>query len=848
MSTRRTVLAGGGTVAVLCLAFLLVATAAWAAAGWTAQSSGTASALSAVACTSPLDGWAVGAAGTILVTSDGGETWTAPTTPVPTTHDLAAVAFADAGHGWAVGAAGTILVTSDGGETWTAPTTPVPTTHDLAAVAFADAGHGWAVGAAGTILVTSDGGETWTAPTTPVPTTHDLAAVAFADAGHGWAVGAAGTILVTSDGGETWTAPTTPVPTTHDLAAVAFADAGHGWAVGAAGTILVTSDGGETWAAPTTPVPTTHDLAAVAFADAGHGWAVGAAGTILVTSDGGETWAAQTAPAGTPDLAGAAFVGAKQGWVVGASGTVLETLSAGIPDVTAPVTSTTGLQADGHSGWRNAAQTVTLKRADAGSGVAATYVVVDGGQPQTYAGPFVLAAPGSHAVSYWSVDLVGNVETRHTGYVNIDTGRPVCLAAANVKARPGTLVRFSYRVQDALPSCGKAVVKITIYRGHTIVKTIRLTGIRVNARRIYDYRVNLAHGTYTWVVTAKDLAGNVQSKAGKKQAAGRHLGHPQHRRRAALPGGAGVPAAWRRERCRRLPHAAGADGIPGLERPVARRHRWAKDPSQARKRDAADAAQGVGNGPLRRSLPQPGRAAVREQRQARARRALLDRTAQPSHPGRPFQHLPEVARLVVDEVPRLDAVRELLLGRRRHSRLSRRARLPGVARLRARLDARGFVGVLVPVLRRHGVRLLRVGRGQRASGGSPQIGLRRHQAHRGPAVALGGGLPGGHGRCRLEALGAEHDVSVVQTQARERLADHDRATTAIATVHAPALLELGLLAKCLFAGVSDALGRRAPDPSVERLSAMPTHDAPSPPCRRSRTAALSASFPAASRR
>ena len=503
-------------VTVLCLAFLLVATAAWAAAGWTAQSSGTPSALAAVTFTDAGHGWAVGAAGTILVTSDGGATWAVPSAPVPTSHDLAAVTFTDADHGWAVGAAGTILVTGDGGATWAVPSAPVPTSHDLAAVTFTDADHGWAVGAAGTILVTSDGGATWAAQAAPAGTP-DLAGATFVGAKRGWVVGAAGTILVTSDGGATWAVPSAPVPTSHDLAAVTFTDADHGWAVGAAGTILVTSDGGATWAVPSAPVPTSHDLAAVTFTDADHGWAVGAAGTILVTSDGGATWAAQAAPAGTPDLAGATFVGAKRGWVVGAAGTVLETLSAGIPDVTAPVTSTTGLQADGHSGWHNAAQTVTLKRADAGSGVAATYVVVDSGQPQTYTGPFVLAAPGSHAVSYWSVDLVGNVETRHTGYVNIDTGRPVCLAAANVKARPGTLVRFSYRVQDARPSCGKAVVKITIYRGHTIVKTIRLPGVRVNARRIYDYRVNLAHGTYTWVVTAKDLAGNVQSKAGKKK-------------------------------------------------------------------------------------------------------------------------------------------------------------------------------------------------------------------------------------------------------------------------------------------------------------------------------------------
>jgi hypothetical protein len=286
--------------------------------------------------------------------------------------------------------------------------------------------------------------------------------------------------------------------------------------VGAAGTILATSDGGATWTAPTVPVPTTQDLTGVAFVDRSHGWVVGAAGTIVHTTNGGTGWSAQVSGTNT-DLRGVAFLDAKCGWVVGASGAVLETLSAGIPDVTAPATKATGLQADGHSGWRNKAQTVTLKGADAGSGVAVTYVVVDGDSQQTYTGPFVLAAPGPHTVSYWSVDLVGNVETRHTGYVNIDTGRPVCLAAANVKARPGALVRLSYRVHDSLPSCGKVAVKITIYRGRTIVKTIRLTGVKVNSRRFYDYRVNLAHGTYTWVVTAKDLAGNAQAKEGKKK-------------------------------------------------------------------------------------------------------------------------------------------------------------------------------------------------------------------------------------------------------------------------------------------------------------------------------------------
>jgi len=89
------------------------------------------------------------------------------------------VTFASTSDGWAVGADGTILLTSDGGATWSAPTNPVPTTADLSGVTFASTSDGWAVGADGTILLTSDGGATWSAPTTPVPPADDLSAVAL---------------------------------------------------------------------------------------------------------------------------------------------------------------------------------------------------------------------------------------------------------------------------------------------------------------------------------------------------------------------------------------------------------------------------------------------------------------------------------------------------------------------------------------------------------------------------------------------------------------------------------------------------------------------------------------------
>jgi len=103
---------------------------------------------------------------------------------------------ADGKRGWAVGEAGTILTTSDGGAKWDAQTSP--TTNNLWGVQFlADGKRGWAVGEAGTILTTSDGGAKWDAQTSP--TTRDLRGVQFlADGKRGWAVGEAGTILVAS--------------------------------------------------------------------------------------------------------------------------------------------------------------------------------------------------------------------------------------------------------------------------------------------------------------------------------------------------------------------------------------------------------------------------------------------------------------------------------------------------------------------------------------------------------------------------------------------------------------------------------------------------------------------------
>jgi photosystem II stability/assembly factor-like uncharacterized protein len=60
------------------------------------------------------------------------------------------VKFIDAVEGWAVGAEGTVLHTNDGGLHWRLESSGTP--HTLERIFFTDRSHGWAVGFGGTII------------------------------------------------------------------------------------------------------------------------------------------------------------------------------------------------------------------------------------------------------------------------------------------------------------------------------------------------------------------------------------------------------------------------------------------------------------------------------------------------------------------------------------------------------------------------------------------------------------------------------------------------------------------------------------------------------------------------
>ncbi len=102
--------------------------------------------------------------------------------PIPTANSMEELYFTDANHGWAVGYFGTILKSTDSGNSWALCTTD--TEENLNDVFFINNSQGWASGYNGTLLHSSDGGENWASQSTN--TTEPLFGVFFADANQGW--------------------------------------------------------------------------------------------------------------------------------------------------------------------------------------------------------------------------------------------------------------------------------------------------------------------------------------------------------------------------------------------------------------------------------------------------------------------------------------------------------------------------------------------------------------------------------------------------------------------------------------------------------------------------------------
>ncbi len=286
-----------------------------------------------------LRGWVVGDSGTILMTSDGGESWATQISPVA--FDIVDIKMINAQLGWALAQQfpydppfeyGTkVIRTTNGGSNWS-----VQASFNeifLHAIDFTSSTAGCLGGDEGRLWWTSDGGVNWIDAVIDSPAfAHwPIRDVEFYTPTYGMASGGlydvTGLVWRTTDGGANWTHERVagePVFGLHFFDSLNVIGVGGDLDFGAG--MVQTSTAGDRW--DYTYLGIWGQACAVSFRTPTDGWSpLGFAGTYMHSLNGGVTWAAQFTPDSSA-MVDVVFTDSSTGYMVGAGGTILRYVGA----------------------------------------------------------------------------------------------------------------------------------------------------------------------------------------------------------------------------------------------------------------------------------------------------------------------------------------------------------------------------------------------------------------------------------------------------------------------------------------------------------------------------------------
>ena len=302
-------------------------------AQWFTVSSGTTENLNGIYMLPSGVGYAVGNSGTIIKTTDSGNSWNSVTSG--TASALNDVYFFDDNVGVIVGDAGLILRTTNGGGIWS--TNPVPNLFDrLLSVSFSGT-NGIAGGESQTIIYSTDSGASWTISQTGFFGGGFWGAYML-NSTTGYVSGQNSIfqpfVAKSTDGGATWNfynfyfqSNEGSCNDVHFFDANTGVTSGYTWL--GEGAIARTTDGGSNW--NTTLFTTIVSLEGMDFPMANTGYEVGWGGAILNTTDSGISWVEQTSGISN-DLYDIAFMpNTLTGVAVGSGGAMLYTDNGGLP-------------------------------------------------------------------------------------------------------------------------------------------------------------------------------------------------------------------------------------------------------------------------------------------------------------------------------------------------------------------------------------------------------------------------------------------------------------------------------------------------------------------------------------
>lgn len=281
---------------------------------WHLQSSSTTVQLKGIQMLSHTSGWTCGDAGTILHTTDGGETWTSI---ILTGSDLHQIVFKDESVGIVVGDGGTVFTTINGGANWVSKNSN--TSSQLRTVTYAGENIFYAAGENGTIIKSTDNGNTWIVLTSG--TTERLFCVS-AIGNNLWVGGRNGLMLFSNNAGSSFNSMSSPA--SDDIKDIQFISNQTGFACGSNSIFLYTSNGGANWESRSVGIIT--GLNGIHFINESVGWTVGGNGTLYNTTNAGASWTAVASSTGQ-DLNSIYSLDGTTAWAVGNSGVIISNFS-----------------------------------------------------------------------------------------------------------------------------------------------------------------------------------------------------------------------------------------------------------------------------------------------------------------------------------------------------------------------------------------------------------------------------------------------------------------------------------------------------------------------------------------
>ncbi len=289
---------------------------------WTNQTTGITSAIFEIALLGS-NGFAVGAQGKLLRTTDAGANWSL--VPVHEIFDLTSVRMMDASKILVVGVNGQLLTSTNGGSSFESKF-PFQNNVSQYAIAYDPGNYYLSVGEAGQINKSTNG-VNWTV-TTARYLPYFLYDVFFTDVNHGVVAGDIGCLLLTHDGGTTWVNKSPQAAQQYTY--LYFINDNIGFASSNV-ALARTTDGGNSWTEVLSHQATpamNGDFESIFFVDSNYGWAVTNMGEIFWTKNSGLTWSAAISGV-TKLLSGVFFANRKEGIAMGSGGTFLNSADSG---------------------------------------------------------------------------------------------------------------------------------------------------------------------------------------------------------------------------------------------------------------------------------------------------------------------------------------------------------------------------------------------------------------------------------------------------------------------------------------------------------------------------------------